>query len=382
MFFTILPWVLVAPFVAILVKCLVTKTKPHPLEIVVQIALALVVGAIAATGISVAMTTDSEAWNGVIVSKYQKKVSCSHSYRCRCRTKCSGYGKDKTCREVCDTCYEHFHDFNWILKTSNEETISISRVDRQGVKTPPRWEQAKLGEPTTLFHTYTNYVRNAEGSLFNFDGASVEKFKDTLPPYPDDVYDYHRLDRFLVVGDVRLAEPQKVWNDDLSHLNGVIGPQKQANIILVATSIQDPQWAYALRSYWKGAKKNDVILVMGVHGDTITWADVVAWSKDETLKVQLRDAILALGKLDRKSVLSLVHDNVTSYFDRKPMADFEYLKGTYRLSTGHVVGVFFLSLFMAIVATIVFAVLTEEERSGYRTYSKPYSSPRRRRTWR
>src|ERR1035437_10316243 len=101
---------------------------------------AMIAGAsfiIAVITLSVGMfseTADTEVWNGKVTSKEKEQVSCSHSYSCNCRSvqSCSGSGKDRSCTSStqCDTCYEHNHDFDWVVHT----TIGgkeIDRIDRQ-----------------------------------------------------------------------------------------------------------------------------------------------------------------------------------------------------------------------------------------------------------
>src|SRR5208337_2452006 len=52
-------------------------------------------------------TRDTEVWNGQVTGKKRNEVSCRHSYRCHCHEVCSGSGKNESCSEECDTCYEH-----------------------------------------------------------------------------------------------------------------------------------------------------------------------------------------------------------------------------------------------------------------------------------
>lgn len=116
--------------------------------------------------VSCSNTRDIEAWNGVVTGKQKVAVPCSHTYSCNCHEVCSGSGKDRSCRTECDTCYEHHsflrtipgNDYDWRVYTSNGEVVEIDRVDRQGVREPPRFTAVRMGEPTTLAHTYTNYM--------------------------------------------------------------------------------------------------------------------------------------------------------------------------------------------------------------------------------
>src|SRR6185369_625968 len=74
-------------------------------------------------------TSDTEVWNGQVTSKTQDRVSCSHDYKCRCRseTTCTGSGKNRSCTSstVCDTCYEHSYDVDWAVHASTGESSDI-----------------------------------------------------------------------------------------------------------------------------------------------------------------------------------------------------------------------------------------------------------------
>jgi hypothetical protein len=108
-----------------------------------------------------ALSLDTEIWNGRIVDRHRERVSCSHSYKCHCHDVCSGSGKDKSCHEECDTCYEHSYDIDWIAKSSNDETFTFDRVDRQGLLMPDRYKQVFIGEPTAVEHHFENYFKLA-----------------------------------------------------------------------------------------------------------------------------------------------------------------------------------------------------------------------------
>ena len=221
-------------------------------------------------------TSDNEIWNGWITSKKQEWTSCSHSYSCNCHEVCSGSGKNRSCSNQCDTCYEHSNDWNWMVYTSNNESIDIDRVDRQGVFTPPRWAAIRMDEPTARSHRYTSYIKAAPDSLFRHQGLA-EKYAGKIPKYPGEVYDYYHINRLVTQG--LSASYPEVWNDGLEKINADLGAKKQVNMIVVLTSEADT-WYYALEQSWIGGKKNDVILVIGVDPSTSAprWAQVMDWT--------------------------------------------------------------------------------------------------------
>jgi len=295
--------------------------------------MAVIVGVLAAVaGISVAVcyygnTTDHEVWNGTVTSKKRETVSCSHSYSCNCRS--CNCDKDGRCSTCCDTCYEHFHDYDWDVYTSNGETVTIDRVDRQGVDQPPRWTAVRIGEPTTLPHRFTNYIKGSPGTLFRNSGQAA-KFKGQLPQYPK-VYDYFRMDR--LIDDSGTVSNPASWNTSLSEINGRIGSAKQVNAMVIVTR-HPREFFYALEESWIGGKKNDAILVIGVDADSKpAWTEVMAWVKDEGFKVKLKEDALNLPKVEREAILAVFEKNIVASYQRKPMHDFEYLKASIVPST-------------------------------------------------
>ncbi len=275
-------------------------------------------------------TLDVEILNGEVVSKHSEKVSCEHSYSCNCRQveSCSTDSQGRrSCSSstVCDTCYEHSFDVDWIVN-ANIGKARISRVDRQGVSTPPRWAATQMGEPFADTHTHTNYVKAVPESVFHLsDSLIAEKFKNMIPAYPKDIYDYYRINRALTVG-VNVPDLQQ-WSNDLSVILKQLGPQKQANIITVFVKSDDPSYEYALRQAWLGAKKNDIVIIFGTtQYPTIDWVRVMSWTDKEIFKVKLRDSLEEMKTIDRPSMIALIKDVTQKEFKRKSMKDFAYLE--------------------------------------------------------
>jgi len=280
-------------------------------------------------------TGDVEVLNGTVTGKKQERVSCEHSYRChpyKCnphncnRRKCGGTAKNPSycydrCYDTCyETCYDHPYDFDWDVYTSLGQ-FEISRIDRQGTITPPRWGATKVGEPVARTHSYENYVKASPDSVFRHQGLT-EKYQDVLPAYPDQVYDYWHLKRLVQVG-VALPDADE-WNRQLEKINGEVGPKKQVNLIVVV-SHKPRDFFYALEEFWVGAKKNDAVLVLGLdQTNQIVWAEVMAWTVRKNFEVELEAAVQGLP-LEREPILGLFRSHVIQNYQRKPMKDFEYL---------------------------------------------------------
>jgi hypothetical protein len=264
---------------------------------------------------------DTEVWNGEVTKKYSEHVSCEHSYSCNCRTQ----GKTTTC----DTCYEHDYDVDWKVENTAGDDIKIRRIDAQGLYEPPRWSQIHIGDPVAQTHRFINYVMGAKDSLFNTreQKTLIGTYKSMIPSYPDGIYDYYKIRRVLLVGNVPMNElTLNAWNQQLALMLRPLGPRKQVNVILVLTTVQDPNFANALRAAWLGSKKNDVVAVIGTsHYPTVDWVRVFSWSDNEAFKIQLADAIQDKGTLDPVDTTTLIGGWVNRDFQRKHMKDFSYL---------------------------------------------------------
>ena len=299
--------------------------------------------------------TDTEIWNGQVTDKKQVWVSCSHSYECFCTT-------DRDGNRTCQTCYEHSNDWDWVVYTTAGD-LTISRVDRRGSHTPPRWAQVEIGEPASVEHRYKNYVQAVPESLYNLSEAENDALPD-VPNYPE-VYDYYRIDRVLTVG-VTYADAD-VLNAQLNTALMTLGPQKQANVVVIVVNAPDPNYRYKVEASWIGGNKNDIIVLLGTDetAETVAWADVITFAGNagnELFKVTLRDQLLDGNTLDSATVASAISTNITELYDRPEMADYEYLDAAIQPSGGQKVLAVILSLLANLIAAA--AVTYNENRRG------------------
>lgn len=265
-----------------------------------------------------ASLSDTATINGQVVAKTSDRVSCRHSYPCNCRTTSCGKGCSTT---TCDTCYEHGFDIDWDVH-ANVGRITVDTVDRQGLKEPPRWTKTVIGEPFATTTSYQNYIKAAPDSLFN--QLKATKYLDRVPEYPQSIYDYYRVDRFVAVG---VPVPDvKDWNEGISNILRKLGPAKQSNIVMVVTK-EPREFADAVAYKWLGGKKNDVVVVVGVSTyPEISWVQVLTWSKFSIFEVKLRDLLLEHKTLAAAQTLKDLDETVTKYYTRKPMEEFKYLE--------------------------------------------------------
>ena len=322
-------------------------------EFVIQNVIQVIVLACFICFISWQNTHDVEVWNGRVASKSHYHVSCEHSYSCHCHEVCSGSGNNRSCYEHCDTCYEHWYDVDWAVKTTNDESLLISRIDRQGVNEPPRWASVQVGEPTAVSHSFVNYVKGAPDSLFRQQGL-VEQYKDKIPAYPGQVYDYYHVNRFVNMANLPDAA---LWNKDLEEINATLGRAKQVNVIVVAVMNMPEDYFYAVEQAWVGGKKNDFTVMINIDSSgKITWTHVMAWTDNKMAEVVVADGVTKIGGLlgQREQILKEISAGIGQYFVRKHMKDFEYLSHKTKPTLGEWIAAMILGLTLSVGIGIVF----------------------------
>jgi hypothetical protein len=323
-----------------------------------------VVALVIIVGLSIAYwggTTDNEIWNGQITARHAKvPVSCSHSYSCNCSTDSKGH-------EHCDTCYEHFHDYDWDLDASTGETISISRVDRQGVDMPQRWAVAYIGEPFSSEHRFTNYIRaNPESVLLGTKG-DMKRWGSLIPKYPDTVYDYYHHDPVINMGVP--AVDVTTWNWLITQVNKQLGPAKQVNVILILVPTSDRSYMYALKDAWLGGKKNDVDIVIGSKdGHTIDFAEVMSWSTNKSMAIDIKNRIQDVGYLDKRDdIQKVITTYVQGEFVRMHMKDMKWLMRSFQPS-GTVLIILFILAVLTEGGLAYWSVANHLSRNRYSSY--------------
>jgi hypothetical protein len=315
------------------------KGKVTFLEFFGQIAVVALILGVAFAIAYESGTSDTEVWNGQVTDKQREEVSCSHSYECNCyytsETSCSGTGKNRSCSTTqvrhCSTCYEHRFDVDWTVKASTGEGVDIDRIDRQGLGMPPRWGAVYLGEPFSSEHTFTNYIKaNPESVLLGSKG-DLKLFGKLIPKYPDNIYDYYKHDPVINEG---VQVDAGTWNWLIREVNKVLGPSKQVNVILIFVPTNDRSYMLALKDAWLGGKKNDVDVVIGsTDGHTIGFVDVMSWSTNKAMAVDLRNRIQDIGTLDKRDdIQQAILTTVKAEFVRMHMKDMKWLMRSFQPS--------------------------------------------------
>jgi hypothetical protein len=134
-------------------------------------------------------------------------------------------------------------------------------------------------------------------------------------------------------------------------------------------------YRHALERAWAGGKKNDVIVLIGsTNFPTIDWVDTITLGRNsgnELMTVEMRDNLMDIGTLeDHRTIIGSMVRTIEDKFDRKPMADYEYLKDEIDPATWVIILAFFLSVALSIGATIYFHHTDHFNMETYRTRFK------------
>ena len=307
-----------------------------------------------------AKTYDTQIISGKVISKNRETVPCEHSYQCHCHNECSGSGKNRSCTEECDTCYEHNEDYDWDVQTT-VGTFTIDRIDRQGLDEPTRWSQVYHDDPVSRAISYVNYIKAAPDSLYHHTEIDPQISKIS---YPNNIYDYYKINRVVDVDLGVSPEIIKSMNEKISLSLRDLASAKQVNIVIVLTKNPSSMFAEKLKNSWLGGKKNDLILVVaGNSNGDILWDDVFSWSNNDMANVSIRDAVRNYGKIDDKLV-DIAVDGINKYWQRKRMHTYEYLTSEIEPTTFAYIMIFLVGLVLS-GGLMVFFVKSE---TGYRRY--------------
>jgi len=322
-------------------------------------------GAIAIySGYGLTLTHDTETLNGYVTSKEVKQRDCkypgwydySDSFCTNENTRrvfshyrrvCDGNGKNCHQEAVYKTQYSY--DYPWERKYyvfSTLETYKIDRVDRQGKDTPPRYASVNNGDPVAVTSSYRNYLKVAGANILNPESmAAPVEILNAVPQYPQNVYDYYRMDRLVLIG---ASVDANAWNKRIELLNSRVGPQKQGNLIVVVTTVQDRDIRAAIYRKWGGGKKNDIILILSVAEGTVKWVDGITFLNNKGNEFMVSDFNSLSNKPLSVAMLDDVEKIILARFDRTAMKSVEYLKDSYSPP----VAVFIWSALFALVLTI------------------------------
>jgi len=292
---------------------------------------------------------DTEYWNGHVTKfeyfeKWTERVTYTEQV-------CNGSGKSRSCRTVTKT-RNDYHAPYWQLCTSNGEIVSISSNEFEqaarkfGQKEIDirRSNQVSFGDgdkyisypnitiPSAIPHSYTNFVTAAKNAVIKqevSDAEIAQGIKDkSLRPYPAVYEDGMGVPNIMRVIDTTNSIGVLNYLKDLNVLANKNGKIKQVNPIIYITN-RDRSFKATLEAYWKKAKKNDAVLILGIDEGTgkVVWSDVIAWTNNTDFIVDMSNGFDSFNiKTDRQKIINRFDNLIITEYKRKPMKEFSYLK--------------------------------------------------------
>ncbi len=354
-------WLLIFPIVWPFIAKAIWPKVIHWGEVAINIFGVVVLVSIVFFCGRLSMMHDTEVWNGQVTAKHRQHGSYIESYQCNCYESCSGSGNNRSCSQVCQTCFRDHYTVNWYLNSSLGDIriqyldwLSSSVYDEPN---PPLYTRAFVGEACSEERSFDNYVRAVPNSLFGtVSELTQQRFLKDIPAYPE-VYDIYHIHRVLNVKAKTNPTVLDSFNYQLNQSLTILGAQRQVNVIAIVTGIPDPNYRYAVENNWLGGKKNDVVIFIGTSdGNKIDWVDVMTWALNKgngIFRSELKDNISAVGVIDPVKLTTAIHDTVQKDYTRPHMKDFEYLKKEI-VPPGWVI---WLCIFLSVVGSIGTSIL-------------------------
>lgn len=164
--------------------------------------------------------------------------------------------------------------------------------------------------PITKNMRFENRLLKAKDSLYSFEPLTEEESKPLyLWPHNGDKFDSDRL----------LGTATTLWNGrEWDQMNAVLGPTKKVNLVAIGfphgTAME---LGMRQQQYWKGGKKNDLVLTFGGDPQKPDWAYVFGWTEHETVK-RLLENRLRDGTATIAEITHLVRDEYSiCHFEEK-----------------------------------------------------------------
>lgn len=346
---------LLIPFLAALAMAYWGRRRVTWWELVIPFVAASLLIGIAKVSSETLQTLDQEYWGGWAVTAtyyepWDEEVPCSHAkYRTETRTRSVSDGKGGTTTEtyseqVFDG-YEHAYDVDyhgpiWEVINSNGEHIGISQgywqhltefwsnrsfrelnrdyhsVDGNAYDTVFPGTEALL-VPTKTPHVYENRVQ-ASSSVFNYPEVS----KTDRKRYG--LYAYPRFDPLY--GPAVLPTGRHTGEPELQRTNALLGRSKQVCVWVLIFKDQPLAAALKQEALWKRGNKNEFVVCVSLDAaEQVQWAQVFSWTKEEQLKVEARNFLLAQPKLDLVAFDRWLRPELEQHWKRRPFKEFSYL---------------------------------------------------------
>lgn len=205
----------------------------------------------------------------------------------------------------------------------NEKEVNIIRFDQSSFGDGDKYVTLFNGKredkiPVTTIHYYENRVQ-ASHSTFNFPEVDPKKYG--LIDYPSNL-DATNVSTIYGARPAGFASADREFN----LRNAELGRRKQVRMWVLLFVDKPLEAAHEQEAYWKGGNKNEFTVCIGVDRQmNVQWCHVISWTEVHELKIEVRNMIATMGKLDLPKLSKEIPTMVDKKFKRKQFADFSYL---------------------------------------------------------
>jgi hypothetical protein len=268
-----------------------------------------------------------EPWNEYI------HKTCSQEH-------CSGTGKDRSCYTTYYDCsYVEEHSEYWEALDNAGNERSVSRSEFEQAKN--LWANNTFMDMHRDYHTkdgdaYTTRMPDSamqpmsprilgyskEGRYRNkvVFSKSVFKFKD-IQPDEDSTYGLYAWN-----GSPLMGSGNQIVLNLLNNANYLYGFRDQVSLRLLVFKNKPELAGFLQESKWNGGNKNEFNVCVGVDNQNeIGWVKVISWTTNEKLKLEVRDSIYSMKKLNEVDVAKYLVSYVPQKYVRREFKEFEYL---------------------------------------------------------
>ena len=267
---------------------------------------------------------------------------------------CSGSGETRTCHtRYYDCSHRDYHGPEWEAITNVGTAVSISESQFN--------EATMLWGNKQFIDMHRDYYReDGDRYMTNMPDSANQVLSPRILGYSrEGKYE----NKIIVSRNVfRFREIQKdeidrhglyTWssqsvfgiNDQLTsriidNANYLYGAQKQLSMKLLVFKNKPMDAGFAQESYWNGGNKNEFTVCVGVNSDSlVSWVKVISWTKNELLKIQVRDSILDMKTFKPNKVAVYMVTTIPNKFIRREFKEFDYLPDAPTGAWVYIVGV-------------------------------------------
>jgi hypothetical protein len=270
--------------------------------------------------------SDLELLSGSVVAKKRVYDPETESYDC---------GKDS--QGNTKTCTREIPRWRWDV-ISDIDSDKFSEHTYQSIRSPDIYSRTQIGDPYTAAHRFLNFQNVSEQSVL-LDRESADGYVGWLPEYPQ-VYSGFKVQRGFSTSPL---VDQRVLSNMLNVAQKRWGPMHGVNVMVVVIGPQADanKFYYALKSKWKGGKKNDAVLIVRVDEEgRMTNTNSFSRSADNLLNEEgrafttllhvnaMKTYTAANKKFDPEQIIASI-DQSLKYFQREDLGRYDFLKDEY-----------------------------------------------------